>query len=120
MSVSPSSLIDILLMCVAYTSMLRLTTAAPSAAVADEKADSDGSGTDEEGEVEGREPTTDISEVNNSTSNGQVGAEGANGDRLVSGGPGLFRSGFLRTLSGLGRERPGDIENQNQNSSSAA
>ena len=100
--------------------MLRLTTAVPSAAVVDEKADSDGSGTDDEGEVEGHEPTTDLNDiVNNSRSSGLGGAEGMNGDGLVSGGPGLFRSGFLRTLSGLGRERLGDIENQNQNSSSA-
>jgi len=86
-----------------YTSMLRLTTTAPPVPIANEKGD--GSGSEDEG---------DTLEATNSSppSNGNF----LNGD-APAGNSGFFRprSGFLRTLSGLGRERPADIENQNQN-----
>jgi hypothetical protein len=90
--------------------MLRLTTAAPP--VVHDKGDGDGSGTEDEGEMEA--PRNDP--TNNSYSQGDAGL--LTGDALVSGGTGFFRNGFLRTLSGLGRERPGDVENQTQTPSS--
>lgn len=96
--------------------MLRLTTTAPSPLVVNDKSegDGDGSGTEDEGEGEVEVPRRDLTNTNNSDSQG--GANPLNGDTLASGGNGLFRNGFLRTFGGLGRERAADVENQNQNS----
>jgi len=91
-----------------YTSMLRLTTTAPPVIIHD-KTDGDGSGTEDEGEVE--VPRHDPANNGNNNSHGGTGL--LNGDALVSGGTGFFRNGFLRTFSGLGRDsRPADLENQ--------
>jgi len=90
----------------AYTSMLRLTTSAPPVPIVNEKGD--GSGSEDEG---------DAPEAARSPSNGPS-VSFLNGDALA-GNSTFFRSrsGFFRTLSGLGRERerPADVENQNQN-----
>jgi hypothetical protein len=102
----------------AYTSMLRLTTTPPSPIVLHDKGDGDGSGSEEEGEVEAPRHGPSDNNANNSNNGSQGGGFGfLNGD---AGGTGFFRSGFLRTFSGRGRDTPADVENQNQNPSSGA
>src|SRR6266545_5108646 len=90
----------------AYTSMLRLTTTAPPVPIAKEKGVESGS----EDEGDAPEPT------NSSPPSNGANLSYLNAD-APAGNSGFFRprSGFLRTLSGIGRERPADIENQNQN-----
>ena len=101
----------------AYTSMLRLTTTAPSLPVIHGKGDGDGSGSEDEGEVEAPRHDPTDNNTNNNNSQGGIGGFGfLNGD--ASGGAGFFRTGFLRTFSTLGRERPADVENQIPNPSS--
>jgi len=79
-----------------YTSMLRLTTSAPSPASHKDQ-DGDGSGTEDEGVSTPPEGAT--TEVR-SNAGSLLGA--------------AFRPGFLRALSISNRQQPADVENQNQ------